>query len=46
MSDIFLSEEYYFSHVYLYKYFPLEISLQNTFSEITYNLLKSQIVGR
>ena len=29
MSDIFLSEEYYFSHVYLCKYFPLEISLQD-----------------
>ena len=29
MSDIFLSEKYYFSHVYLCKYFPLEISLQD-----------------
>ena len=42
MSDIFL---YYFPQLCPFKLFPLEISLQDIFSQITYNLLKSKILG-
>ena len=45
MSDIFFSGGYYFSQLHSCKLFPLEISLQEFFSEITHNPLKSQMVG-
>ena len=47
MREIFFSAGYYFFQVYPCKLFPLEISLQEIFdSEITHNLLESQIIGR
>ena len=46
MREIFFSAGYYFSQVYPCKLFSLQISLQDIFSEITHNLLKSQIIGR
>ena len=42
----FFSAGDYFSQLYPYKLFPLEISLQDIFFyEITHNPLKSQMVG-
>ena len=46
MSDIFFfGAGYFFPGIYLRAFFPLEISLQDIFSEITHNPLKSQMVG-
>ena len=45
MSDIFFSAGHYFSQLYPCKLFPLEIRMQDIFSEITHNPLKSQKVG-
>ena len=45
MSDIFFSAGYFSPRNLFACFFPLEISLQDIFSEITYNLLKSQMVG-
>ena len=43
MSDIFFSAEYFTPRNLLVCFFPLEMSLQDIFSEITHNLLKSQM---
>ena len=46
MSDIFFTAGYLFPRNYLFAcFFPLEIRLQDIFSEITHNPLKSQMVG-
>ena len=45
MSDIFFSAEYFTPRNLLVCFFPLEISLQDIFSDITHNLLKSQMFG-
>ena len=45
MREIFFSAGYYFSQAYPCKLFSLEISVQDIFSEINHNLLKSQIIG-
>ena len=45
---LLFSAGYYFSQVYPFKLFPLEISLGGRiflFSEISHNSLKSQLVG-
>ena len=45
MSDIFFSAGYFSPRNLFACFFPLEISLQDIFSEITHNPLKSQMVG-
>ena len=45
MSDMFLSAGYFSPQVFPCTNFPLEICLQDIFSEITYNPLKRQMVG-
>ena len=42
MSDIFFQCRIFFSQEFISLLFPLEISLQDFFSEITHNPLKSQ----
>ena len=45
MSDIFFSAGYFSPRNLFACFFLLEISLQDVFSEITHNPLKSQMVG-
>ena len=45
MSDNFFSVGYFSPRNLFACFFPLEISLQDTFSEITHNPLKSQMVS-
>ena len=42
--DIFFSAFFFSRNLFAY-FFPLEISLQDIFSQITHNPLKSQMVG-
>ena len=45
MNDIFFGAGYFSPRNLFACFFPLEISLQDVFSEITHNPLKSQMVG-
>ena len=45
MSEMFSAQDIFLPGIYLHAVFPLEISLQDIFSEITHNPLKSQMVG-
>ena len=45
MSDVFFSVQDIFPRNLFACFFPLETSLQDIFSEITHNSLKSQMVG-